>query len=118
MAKKWKTVAKSANLLAKKKCIMSYRFTALPTGEQERRPRIARRHEPGSFVHQQPYALHVLQSASVQGTSEEGVPKPIGAHHLHVGYHLANKVLMAFGFAHQFLGGSNDMVFLRAQTRR
>jgi len=44
-----------------------------------------------------------------------GVPKRTGAHHLR--YHLPNKVL-AFGYAHQFLGGSNDMLFLRAETRR
>ena len=97
---------------------MSYRFTALPTGEQERCPRIARRQEPGSFVHPQPYALHVLQLRICPGDERGGVPEPTGAHHLHGGYHLANKVLMAFGYAHQFLGGSNDMLFLRAQTRR
>jgi hypothetical protein len=46
-----------------------------------------------------------------------GVPKPAGAHHLHGGHHLANKVLMVFGYAHQFLGGSYDMLLLRVQTR-
>ncbi len=107
-------------LLASCQCLrehnpwMSYRFTALPNGEQERRPRIARRQEPGSFVHPQPYTLHVLQLRICPRDERGGVPKPTGAHHLHGGYHLANKVLVAFGYAHQFLGGSNDMLFLRS----
>jgi hypothetical protein len=87
---------------------MSYRFTALLTGEQERRPLIARLQEPGSFVHPQPYVLHVLQLRICPRDERGGVPKPTGAYHLNGKYHLANKVLMAFGYAHQFLGGSHD----------
>jgi hypothetical protein len=96
---------------------MTYRFTALHTGEQERRPWVARRQEPGSFVHPQPYALQVLQLRIRPGDERGGVPKPAGAHHLHGWHHLANKVLMVFGYSSQFLGGSYDMLFLRVQTR-
>jgi hypothetical protein len=60
VAKKWKTVAKSANLLAKKNCIMVCRLHAAG--------------RPGTGLSKSLACCHRLRSASVHCSGESGLP--------------------------------------------
>jgi hypothetical protein len=80
--------------------------------QQERCPGVARRQVPGRPVYSQPHELHLFQFRVCPGDERSGISEPAGAHHVHCRYHLAHKVLVVFGYAHQFLSGLYHMLLL------
>ena len=64
-------------------------------------------------MYSQPHELHLLQLLVRPGDERSRISEPAGAHHVHCRHHLAQKVLVVFGYAHQFLGGFQHMLLLR-----